>query len=371
MTSVTNLLDVRVDLKAIRANYSLLQARSAGQGLLAVIKADAYGHGLVEVARALNLSGARNFAVGTVEEAGLLRDAGIPGRILSLLGPQDMREAKAVAGQNILPLIYREEQLHLLAEATAGRRQPIAIKLDTGMRRLGFAVDEVSRLCDVLSQRKTLEPVLVMSHLAAADDPAQAAFTREQAARFEVCRNLFHSRGMKVEWSLCNSAGLLAWPDFRYDWQRPGIALYGANPFHGTPLAEKGAGLEQAMTVSAPVIQVHALRQGESIGYGRTFVADADLRVAIVAVGYADCLSRHLSNAGWCCLHGRRARMLGRVSMQMIALDVTAIPETTPGDRAWILGGEGEGAVSAHDLAGWWGTIPYEVFCVLGKNRRG
>jgi len=364
-----NLLDVRVDLKAVRANYRLLQHR--GRNCMAVVKADAYGHGLLEVARGLSLDGARMFAVGAVSEGVHLREAGLPGRILTLLGPQDMREAKAVAGQNLLPLIYRMDQLQMLAEATAGRPQQIALKLDTGMRRLGFSPEELPTLLDQLQKTKNLEPVLAMSHLATADEPDQAAFVQEQAACFQQCRTQFERRGLHLEYSLVNSAGMLGYPDLHFDIQRPGISLYGINPFLNTAWEAKGAGLQPTMTASAPVLQVHALRKGESISYGRTFTAEEDLTVAIVAMGYADGISRSLSNRSFVCLHGQRARILGRVCMQLTAVDVTALPHTVAGDTAWILGGSGAGAITANDLAQWWGTIPYEVFCLLGLNRRG
>ncbi len=364
-----NLLDVRVDVKAVRANYKLLSRH--GRRCMAVIKADAYGHGLLEVARGLSLDGVRQFAVGAVSEGVRLREAGLPGTILSLLGPQDIREAKAVAGQNLLPCIYRMDQLQMLAEATAGRPQQIALKIDTGMRRLGFDLSELPALCEQLTKLRNLEPILAMSHLACADMPEEEAFTRQQAALFQESRDILEGHDFSLEYSLVNSAGTLAYPEFHYDLQRPGIALYGANPFHGTAWESKGKGLQTTMTVSAPVLQVHALKQGESISYGRTYTADADRMVAIVSLGYADNFTRGLTNKGALCLHGKRAPILGRVCMQLTAVDITDIPETQPGDRAWVLGGEGQGAISCHDLSQWWGTIPYEVFCLLGQNRRG
>lgn len=364
-----NLLDVRVDMKAIRANFKLL--RRHGKRCMAVVKADGYGHGLLETARGLSLDGVRQFAVGAVSEGVRLREAGLPGVILSLLGPQDIREAKAAAGQNLLPLIYRMDQLQMMAEATAGRPQQIALKLDTGMRRLGFDLSEVRALCEQLTRLKNLEPILAMSHLACADVPEEEPFVREQAAIFQECRTIFERHGISMEYSIANSAATLAYPDLHFDLQRPGIAMYGANPFHGTDWEVNGKGLKPTMTVNAPVLQVHPLKAGESISYGRTYTAETDRMVAIVALGYADNFSRGLTNKGALCLHSKRAPILGRVCMQLTAVDVTDIPETQPGDRAWVLGGTGQGAISCHDLSEWWGTIPYEVFCLLGQNRRG
>ncbi len=364
-----NLIRVRINLNAIQANYRLLQAK--GSRLIPVIKADAYGHGLIDVARALTSCGADFFAVGTVEEAVRLRPA-VQGTIMALLGPQLREDFQACAEQDILPLVARPDQLHLLQEQAAARdvRLPVALKFDTGMARLGFAPSEALQLTQLLGQCDRLEPRWLISHLAVADDPDQAAFVREQAGRFQQIFAALHQAGFPVRASLVNSAGLLAHSDLAWDGQRPGIALYGANPFHGTALENLGQGLTPAMEVRALVLAVHPLPRGASISYGRTYIADRDRIVAIVAAGYADTYSRGLSNKGAVMLHGKRAPILGRVCMQMTAVDVTEISATAPGDEACLLGGEGDAAVRPEELAAWWGTIPYEVFCLLGMNRR-
>lgn len=364
-----NLVRVFVDLEAIRHNYRLLLAR--GTRLIPVIKSDAYGHGLVAVARALASCGADFFAVGTVEEAALLRPA-VGGAVLALLGPQLREDYQAVAEMGILPLAARHDQLRLLQEqASLGDvRLPVALKFDTGMARLGFSPSEVRNVISALRACDRLEPRLLVSHLATADDPDQASFVLEQADAFHAVHAAFLKAGLRLEASLVNSAGLLAFPDLARDAQRPGIALYGTNPFQGTALEGLGHGLRPAMQVEAPVIAVHPLPRGSAISYGRTFVADRDMTVAIVAAGYADNYSRGLSNKGWVQIRGQRARILGRVCMQLTAVDVTGIPAVAPGDGAFLLGGIGEGAIRPEELAAWWGTITYEVFCLLGMNRR-
>ena len=364
-----NLVRVFVDLEAIRHNYRLLLAR--GTRLIPVIKADAYGHGLVAVARALASCGADFFAVGTVEEAALLRPA-VGGAVLALLGPQLREDYQAVAEMGILPLAARHDQLRLLQEqASLGdARLPVALKFDTGMARLGFSPSEVRNVISALRACDRLEPRLLVSHLATADDPDQASFVLDQADAFHAVHAAFLKAGLRLKASLVNSAGLLAFPDLAWDAQRPGIALYGTNPFQWTALEGLGHGLRPAMQVEAPVIAVHPLPRGSAISYGRTFVADRDMTVAIVAAGYADNYSRGLSNKGWMQIRGQRARILGRVCMQLIAVDVTGIPAVAPGDGAFLLGGIGEGAIRPEELAAWWGTITYEVFCLLGMNRR-
>jgi alanine racemase len=209
-----------------------------------------------------------------------------------------------------------------------------------------------------------------MSHLAAADEPDSRDFTVEQARRFQRIVSGLRAAGIDCPASLANSAGILAHPDIVRDAPRPGLALYGGNPFHGTAWADKGAALKPAMEAMAPVLSVHDLPEGRSISYGRTFTAPRDMRVAIVAAGYADAFSRSLSNRGQVVLRGRRAPIVGRVCMQMTAVDVTRLEEVEPGDAAYLLGGEGETAVTPDELAEWWGTIGYEVMCLLGLGGR-
>jgi len=364
-----NLLRVGIELQAIADNYRLL--RSKGTRLIPVIKADAYGHGLVAVARALESCGADFFAVGTVEEAARLCPS-VSGTVLALLGPQLSEDFQTVAEQGILPLVSRMDQLAKLQEQAAFKdvRLPVALKFDTGMARLGFAPEESPKVLEALRQCDRLTLQWLISHLATADDPNQAAFVQEQSGRFQEVHAAFKRAGHSPLSSLANSAGLLAFPDLAWDRQRPGIALYGANPFHGTRLEHLGLGLKPAMKVQAPVVAVHPLRKGVSISYGRTYVADQDKTVAIVAAGYADNYSRSLSNKGCMLVRGKRASVLGRICMQLTAVDVTDIPGVVPGDPAFLLGGEGDQSIRPEELAAWWGTIPYEVFCLLGMNRR-
>lgn len=364
-----NLLRVSVSLEAIQDNYRLLCSR--GTHLIPVIKADAYGHGLVPVAKSLEQCGADFFAVGTVEEATRLRPA-VRGSILALLGPQLRDDFQAVADQDLLPLIARLDQLQLLNELAARKnvRLPIALKFDTGMARLGFASGDVQAVIVALRRFDRLEPQWLVSHLATADEPAQADFVREQAERFQRIQKALQQAGFAPRASLVNSAGLLAHPGLAWDRQRPGIALYGANPFWGTKLESLGHGLKSAMQVQAPVVAVHPLSKGASISYGRTYTADQNKIVAIVAAGYADSYSRGLSNKGFMLVHGQRAPILGRVCMQLTAVDVTGIAGVVPGDAVFLLGGEGKYAIRPEELAAWWGTIPYEVFCLLGMNRK-
>lgn len=370
-----NLLKVRINVQAICDNYQRLEALADQTGsLVAVVKSNAYGHGLRYVAAALEKAGCRRMAVGTVAEAVHLRECGFGGQVVVLLGIQDAREAQACVAHDLLPFAAGWEHLERLAEAAARERSPVPIclKFDTGMRRLGFGPADLPSLLDRLRDLPELRVAMAASHLATADVPEEEAFVHKQGREFAAICKTLAAAVPPFERCLANSAAILAYPGLRLDVQRPGIALYGANPFHGTDWQEQGVGLVQAMEVRAPVLQVRDLAPGDTVSYGRTFKATESMRIAIVAAGYADCYSRGLSSSkgrdAAMLLHGQRAPIVGRVCMQMTAVDVTRIPRVSPGDEAFLLGGAGEQTIRAEELATWWGTIAYEVFCVLGLN---
>lgn len=381
MTIEYNHLRCIIDLDALCANYALLQSMSPESArTIPVIKADAYGHGLCECAHALESLRSRavatgsptTYAVGTAEEGANLREAGVGGRILILLGNQHSRDEALCLEHALTPVVSRTGQIRPLAAAArmAGLHADIALKFDTGMARLGFTDADFGDLVDVLASHPNVRPVWAVSHLATADDPQQESFVRSQARRFAAFVDKVRAAGFPVRASIANSAGLIGYPDLAMDGARVGIAMYGANPFAGTVWEEKGAGLRQVMRVEAPVYQVHRLGKGESISYGRTFTAQENMTVAVLGIGYADGYSRGLSNKAEVQIHGRRARIVGRVCMQMTAVDVSHIEGVKPGQYACVLGGDGDTGVTSEELAGWWGTIPYEVFCLLGLNRR-
>ena len=359
---------VRVDLGAIEHNYRHL--RGQGTSIVPVVKADAYGHGLVAVARRLERSGADHLAVGTLSEAAGLRRSGFAGRITALLGPTSRSDYQHIHAHDIVPVVHRLDQLFELGAParSGGGRRDIVLKFDTGMNRLGLEPGMLGAAVEVLRSSQGLRLAGVYSHLATADAPSHVSI-RQQAERFtDICREL-RGHGLTFEASLANSAALLARPDLHFDLQRPGIALYGVNPLRTTPWEDRGAGLRAAMSVAAPVIAVHPLRAGEGIGYGLSFVARQETTVAIVAIGYADGYSRGLSGRAQMMIRGSRVDVLGRVSMQLTAVDVSRVPRAAPGDDAYVLGGP-DGGVGAEELADSWGTIPYEVLCMLGRTGR-
>ena len=363
-----NAIEVEIDLNAIRHNYRILKEK--GDNVYGVIKADAYGHGLIEVAGALEEEGADTFAVGTVGEALTLRNNGCEKRIIALLGPLDETDCFNAAKGAIIPFIGEFEQLEMLSKVVGaqGKKVRICLKFDTGMSRLGFSVTELDDLIKWLKEHPEIVPELASSHLATSDDPAYEDYISGQSEKFSYILETLGKAGYTLEASLANSAGILVHDELHYSAQRGGIALYGANPLKGTRWSDLGNDLRPAMAVSTRIASIRKLKKGQAVSYGCTYVAEHDMTVAIVCAGYADGYSRHLSNTGEVCIKGRRAPILGRVCMQLCIVDVSHIPDVNFADRAYLLGGEGEGRVTPDDLAGWWGTITYEVFCLLGMN---
>lgn len=363
---------ITVHLENLRHNLKTLLARHPS--LMPVIKADAYGHGVVAVARVLAEEGIQHMAVGSVGEGALLRQEGHTAFLLALMGLARDEDTALAASYDITPLVHSRESLEriLVQSHLTGRAKPltVAIKFDTGMSRLGFRVDEAAELADYLRTLKEVRPVLVMSHLAASDTPALDDFTHEQARRFHEATESMKAVFPGLKTSLTNSPGLLCWPSYVGDLARPGVTLYGGNPLHGTDRAKLGMGLLPVMEMAAPVLSVHPVVKGATVSYGCLYTAPKDIRAAVVGAGYADGYPRSLSMRGSVLIRGQRAPILGRVCMQMCIVDVTDIPGVEPGDTAYLLGGSGPLAIRPEELAEWWGTISYEVFCALGRNRR-
>lgn len=363
------LRQIRLNQENFRQNYILL--RSQGKPIMPVIKANAYGHGLLDAARLLWREGAGHLAVGSVAEAVQLRLGGFDGVIVSLLGAASDSDVEAIRAYQIVPVVHDWAGLTRLNEFMAGIEasspSSIALKCDSGMGRLGFTPEDIPVVADFLSAAPYLQPDYLLSHLATADDPAQDEYTKKQAAVFEECLRALRFKFPGVLSSLGNSACLLSFPELAGDLARPGLALYGANPLHGTSREGLGEKLLPALEVSAPILEVHHLEAGNSLGYGRSYTAPDRRVVAVVGIGYADGFRRNPAPGTSLTVRGQRAPLIGRVSMQMICLDISHIPGVKPGENAYVLGGPGQ-AVTAQELAQWWGTIPYEVMCCLGGN---
>ncbi len=341
-----------VDLAALAANYRRLRALAPTAEVAAVVKADGYGLGLGPVARALRRAGARRFFVADVEEAHALA-ALVPDAAIYVLGGFAPEAADGFDHPRIRPVLNTAAQVRAYAERAGQRRLPAALQVDTGMTRLGVPIAGLEGLGDALAR---LEVEWLVSHLACADAP-DAVFSEAQRARFEEARRLLPG----VPSSLANSAGMFHGRPFHYDLCRPGIALYGGNPQSGRPNP-----MAPVVELDAVVLQVHEVEGEAAVGYGATYRAAAGARIATLAIGYADGLLRCTGNRATASLAGVEVPYAGRVSMDLLGLDVTAVPREAAceGARAALIWGDDGVDRLARDA----GTIPYEVLVRLGSR---
>ena len=342
-----------VDLAAVRHNLARVREYAPRSKVMAAIKADAYGHGAVPVGRALQQAGVDAFAVACLEEALVLREAGLSTPIALLEGVLSLEEAEQASRLQLQVVVHAFWQLQLLQRLPAQQPLTLWFKLDSGMHRLGFPLHAAHELLAALQARPAWNLAGWITHLACADE-ADNAMTPRQVTAFEQALH-----GLPGPRSVANSAGLIAWPQARVDWVRPGLMLYGASPLPGQTGADLG--LRPAMRVESRLIAVHELEAGETVGYGATFRCPQRMRVGVVAVGYADGVHRILPTGAPVLIHGRRAPMVGRVSMDMITVDLRELPQAQPGDSVTLWGP----GLPAEEVAGWAGTLAYELFCGL------
>ena len=352
---MSRLIRAVIDAGALRHNLEVIRARAPGARVMAVVKANAYGHGLVQTALALQSADA--FAVARLEEGVRLRERGVQAPIVLLegvFGPEQLREAR----QHRLELVVHDAlQVELLEAAGEPHCEALWIKIDTGMNRLGFRPEAFraahERLCAL---RPAAGALRLMTHLAAADDP-DGYLTGEQLKRFAAA-----TEGIPGERSIANSAGVFGAVAVGGQWVRPGLALYGASPLPNRTAEELG--LRPVMRLETSVIAVRRVPRGETVGYGATWRAERETLVAIVAAGYGDGLPRSLPSGTPVCVAGQRVPLVGRVSMDMIAVDVSTL-ETVGVGTPVTLWGEG---IAVEEMAGWAGTIPYELLCGVSER---
>lgn len=354
--TLTPLVSATIDTDALRHNLNVIRQWAPRSRVMAVIKANAYGHGLVAVARALESADA--FAVARVDEGLTLRRAGVLTRTVLLEGVFDRSQLEAAAVAGFELVVHTAEQIELLRNAPKGVQFTVWLKLDSGMNRLGFKAPEFESAHAALRALAAVrQPVNLFTHLASAD-LAESATTAEQLALFAAT-----TAALEGERSIANSAGMLGYAEARADWVRPGLLLYGASPFSGTIGPDYG--LRPAMTLHSQIIAIKDLEVGERVGYGGKWLAQRPTRLAVAAVGYGDGYPRSLGSGSPVLVNGRRAALAGRVSMDMIGIDVTdlnAVPRL--GDPV-ILWGEG---LPVEEVAVWADTIPYELLCGISQR---
>ena len=353
-----------MDLESIAANYRVLKARAGGRAVYPVVKADAYGHGAVPVARRLAEEGAGCFAVAILEEGIALRRGGIPGEIL-ILGACDPAAAPLVRGYGLTPAVHDLEQARGFASATAsfGRPLPVHVKLDTGMGRLGVRPEGVVPLAQILKSARGLEVAGAFTQLASGEDPAVEPTGRQIAALAAGLAALSEKGIVPATVHVANSGAILAHPEAHADAVRPGLALYGVLPSESL----EDPGLTPAMRLETRVAAVKSVPAGEALGYGGTFVTSRPSRIAALPIGYHDGFRRSFSGRIAVLLRGRRAPVVGVVSMDLTLIDVTESGAET-GDLVVVMGRLESDRVTVWDLARAAATNPWEILCGLGAR---
>ena len=344
-----------IDKDALKYNLGRIREMAPRARIMAIIKADAYGHGLIPVAGALG--GADAFGVACLEEAEQLREAGIMKPVVLLEGAHDAADLARIAALGLEIVLHNEWQLSALERVGPSGPLRVWLKLDTGMHRLGFAPEEVGPVMKrVLACKGIRRPLRVMTHLACANEPGHP-LTRAQLALFgELCMDI------DAERSIANSAALLTDPTTQCDWVRPGIMLYGVSPLAGRGAAELA--LKPVMTLESELIAVRRLQKGAPVGYGATWRCPEAMPIGVIAVGYGDGYPRHAPSGTPVRVNDARCALIGRASMDMLTVDLRRQPEARIGDRV-VLWGE---SLPIEEIAVQAGTIPWELLCGVHKR---
>lgn len=348
-----------INLSHLKHNLATIKKIASHSKTMVVVKADAYGHGILEVCKSLTDTDA--FSVSSVNEAMELRGSGISKPILALQGFFSVDELRLAVTHKIQVVIHQSEQLNILERLAPTQAMDVYIKIDTGMHRLGFEPAQleqiVAKLTSILPPNSNLS---VMTHLACADEVNNQA-TGHQLETFDRVLDQFQKNQINSQ-SIANSAGILAWPQAHRDWVRPGLMLYGVNPLNVSNESPSQVNLLPVMSFRAPLISIKSCKKGEKIGYGGDYCCPHDMVVGIVAAGYADGYPRHLANASKCSIRGELVTIIGRVSMDMITVDLSAI-KAQLGEEVELWGK----TISVTEIAKDAETISYELLCAAGN----
>ena len=344
-----------INLSHLKNNLASIRKIASHSKIMAVVKADAYGHGALKICQ--HLADADAFSVACVNEALELRESGSEKPILALQGFNTVKELQLAVTHKVQVAIHQVEQLKILQSISPAPVLDVYIKLDTGMHRLGFDPSQFKQIAvEINSALSPASNVSVMTHLACADEVNSSA-TQQQLDLFDQALS-----GQQYSQSIANSAGILAWPQSHRDWVRPGLMLYGVNPLTADIGNASHVDLHPVMRFCAPVISIKKCKQGERIGYGGEYCCSRDMVIGIVAVGYADGYPWHLSRAPELSIRGKRAPIVGCVSMDMITVDLSSV-DAQVGDEAELWGNDISVTKVAKDAE----TISYELLCAAGN----
>ncbi len=357
----------RISFEALAHNVALVR-RSIPQAsqIIAIVKANAYGHGSVPISRELVRLGVARLGVATVQEGMALRQGGIEAPIL-VLGALFEEQLSDLIEHRLTPMIADGCLVPALAKRLGPRDAPypVHVKVETGMGRLGLPPEAVLDLLQSEWFKGPLQAVGVLTHLAESEN-SDPAYTNRQLERFHVLVTQLESAGLSVPLvHAANTAAILRHPKAHFTAVRPGLMLYG---YHTLPPGQALPDLRPVLSLHTRIAAMRPLEPGESVSYNRTFTARRRSRIAVLPIGYADGYSRRFSNHAHVLIRGRRAPVVGRVCMDFTMVDVTEIPEANPGVEVVVIGKDGQESITAQDLAGWQETIPYEVLCGLGPR---
>jgi alanine racemase len=356
-----------IDLGSIRHNVGIVRASAPGCAVYAVVKADAYGHGAVEVSKTLVAEGVERLAVAFCEEAAPLREAGIKKPVLSLFDsdPDD------VFRYNIIPVVNDFRSAERLSRAAVARdiKLPVHIKIDTGMGRTGIIRDTEKVVLEIAAL-KSITVEGLTSHLSESES-ANREFSLRQITLMKKLRGDLAQKGLKIPYfHMSNSGAIIHLPEGHFDAVRPGLMLYGYSPFKGAVSRVNDLELRASMKLTAQIVQLRRVPAGSTISYGRTFTAQRDSLIGAVSIGYADGYNVAFSNNSEVLVKGKRAPLIGRVCMDISMIDLTDIDGVTMEDEVVLVGRQGDECITATELAGRIKTHAYEILTSLGSRAR-
>jgi alanine racemase len=366
-STVRSYNQVNISPKALRNNFKIIQ-KKAGVRVLAMVKADGYGHDMVRSAEVFAAAGCETFGVAEIDEAVTLRKAGIRGEIFIMLGFMH-EHVDLVLQYNLTPVVFRIETAECLSDAAvkAGRKIGIHLKVDSGMSRLGLLPDQVDAFLERMCSLPSLYLGGIVSHFSQSDDLDSENTGKSYSIYTAMC-NRINARCDGIR-HIANSGGVFNFPGTCGDMVRPGISLYGYYPDGEEGMRRaRGEKLIPAMSFTTQVLQVKTVPAGAGVSYGHTYITPSEARLAILPVGYEDGYLRSLSNRGEVLIKGRRAPLRGRICMNMCMADISAIEGVRPGDEVVLMGRQGQESITADEIAAWAGTISYEVLCLIGNN---
>ena len=356
-----------IDLGALRANFHALRAVTSHRELMVVVKADAYGHGAVTVARCLGEEGCRHFGVATLDEARELRTSGVGGRVYLQAG-FFAEQAAEIVTLDVTPFVFDAAMIGVLDRAAraAGRNDfPIHIKIDSGATRLGVMPAEIPQVIENVRRATAVRLEGVCTLLANAGDP-QSPITGAQLKVFHAAIDTMTGAGMRPSvLHVANSAALVLRSDSHFNLVRPGLAIYGLPP---VAAVRERVELRPVMTLKTRLMQIKRAPAGSGVGYGHTFIAPRESLIGVLPVGYADGYRRGLQHGGEILVRGMRAPVVGAVSMDLTTIDLTDVPGAAVGDEVILWGGSGDNAISVNDVARLAQTISYEMLCTVGRR---